>query len=537
MEVENFNRGVNKTKGQILPVVIAIVLFLIVMIPTIVEWTRHQTRTAKKLEGRNVATNLAEAGINRGVWKLKISTYTWELVSNGIPIVGYNFDNIYTDIPGGMYRIKFSSGPEPRHVTIIAEGKDDKTGEVRAIKAVFKNQTIPGSIISRGHIYLGNAFECHWGPVMSHGNIQITDANIAKKYYPRKFAKGVVSSVPSYPRDTNGLDPPNTDNTEWWSDYPVPDLPILDFTTLRSSAATNIAVYLVLVGTTTSGGRTFRIFRWEDARPVAQPPPANWFRNYYPSLNVMSSATINTLNFYACSSMNSYRGPKYWQEVSVRTDNYSVSYNDLSSCNLNPGQNHDGRPHFQNPWRHPAKFARRVWYYDGDLIMTGSTGADGCGIKGQLIVRGNFTNYTGDNLRWTGNVATGLTDDECKVPPEAHLEYRKIDTSAINQYPADNGLRSVRSVFRFGQETWTDGPTAANTDIGLAGFLYVGGDYDMEGPMDIYGAIWVVGNVSRGTGVAEYSIIFFDETLDLPSLNVVLIRTSWQTIPPSNIPW
>ncbi|MCX7957302.1 MAG: hypothetical protein N2643_05395, partial [Endomicrobia bacterium] len=290
-----------KNKGQILPVVIGIALFLIIMIPTIVDWVRHQTRMAKKMEGRSLATNLAEAGINRGMWKLKSSTATWNMAVAGIPMSGYNFDVLYDDISGGVYRIKFSSGPESRCVTIIAEGKDNITGEIRAIKAVFKNLTIPGSVISRGNIFLGNAFECHWGPVMAHGNIDITDANIAKKYYPRKFAKGIVSSVPSYPRDTNGLNPPNTDNVEWWSDYPVPDLPILDFAALSSSAAVNVATYLEYVDTITSGGRTYRRFMWLRVYDVGLPPPANWFRNYYPTLNVMSSATINTLNFYACS--------------------------------------------------------------------------------------------------------------------------------------------------------------------------------------------------------------------------------------------
>jgi len=50
--------------------------------------------------------------------------------------------------------------------------------------------------------------------------------------------------------------------------------------------------------------------------------------------------------------------------------------------------------------------------------------------------------------------------------------------------------------------------------------------------MDIYGAVWVVGNVSKAVG-AERTIIFYDENLDLPTLNVVLLRRSWQEIPPS----
>lgn len=68
--------------------------------------------------------------------------------------------------------------------------------------------------------------------------------------------------------------------------------------------------------------------------------------------------------------------------------------------------------------------------------------------------------------------------------------------------------------------------------MGIKGFLYVGGNYNIEGPMDIYGAVWVVGNVSKAVG-AERTIIFYDENLDLPTLNVVLLRRSWQEIPPS----
>jgi hypothetical protein len=313
----------------------------------------------------------------------------------------------------------------------------------------------------------------------------------------------------------------------------VPDLPVLDFNALRSSAAANVATYLEKV----SEDSTYEYYQWEKVYPVGSPPPARWIKTLRPSVTIMSSATINTLNFYACSSMNSYNGPKYWQRVNYRKRDGQISYTNLSTCNLNPGQNHDGRPHFQNPWRHPAKLANRVWYWDGDLIMTGGPAVNGCGIKGKLIIRGNFTNYTGDNLKVTNNPDTGLMLSECKVPQEAYLEYQKIDTASTNQYPADKGLRSVRPTFSFGNETWSGGPTAANTDVGLAGFLYVGGNYDMEGPMDIYGAVWVVGRVSRGTGVSEYSIIFFDENLDLPTLNVVLVRKLWQTIPPTNIPW
>jgi hypothetical protein len=104
-------------------------------------------------------------------------------------------------------------------------------------------------------------------------------------------------------------------------------------------------------------------------------------------------------------------------------------------------------------------------------------------------------------------------------PTDAWQEYSKIekaanDTAALNEYPADNGYQKNRSTFKFGSETWTKGktpPPAANTDIGFRGLLYVGGDLDIEGPADINGAVYVVGNISKAVG-AERTIVFFDDT-------------------------
>lgn len=484
---------IKNNRGQLIPIVIGIMLFLMIIIPALIFWANNQAKWSMKHTRKTIAFNLAEAGIDRGVWKLKSSTGTWDNASKGIPVSGYNFDTVYTDIPHGTYRIKFSSGPGNREVTIIAEGRDTTTDEVKAIKAVFRNQCIPGAIISKGIITWANAFSAHWGPIMAHNNINITDANAAQDYFPRKFSRQVVTSIPSYPRDTNGIDPPNTDNIEWWSDYPVPDLPVLDFSTMRSSAAVYTTISL-------PGGGTW---------------------------------VVNTLNVYGCSKMKSYKGPKWWYDYKNKKN--------LSTCNIG-GTNHDGLPHFQNSYRHPLAKKGRIWYWDEgqDVIFTGSTGADGGGIIGDIIVRGNLTNYWGDNLDYN---AIGLAN--CKIPSEAWKEYTKItkttgDTSAKNQYPGDDGYQKCRATFKFGGETWTGGhnpPAAYNTDVGLVGFLYVGGDFNIQRAMDYYGAIWVVGNVSRATGVAEQSIVFFKDDLSLPALNIVLVRVSWEEIKPSTQAW
>ncbi|MDI6757537.1 MAG: hypothetical protein QME32_05890 [Endomicrobiia bacterium] len=469
----------NNNKGQMLVIVLLAAMVLAIMIPAIVMWVHREVVWTTKEHKSTIAYNLAEAGVQRGVWKLKSSTATWNQAAQGLAISGYNFDNVFTDISGGEYRIRFSSGPDSKSITILSEGRSSSPKETRAIRAVYKNQTVPGAMITKGMITWANAFSAHWGPIMAHGNITITDANAAKDYFPRKYSRQVVSSNQAgYPRDTNGLVPPNSDGSgagEWWSDYPVPDLPDLNFTAMESSAT-----------------------------------------------------LTNTRNIYGCSKMS----------VNPNPAGHPWGWWGANNCNLGGGAgSHNGLKHFQNPWNHPWKLMQYTWYWPGDVIFTGDTGSRGCGIYGNIIVRGNMTNYCGDNYSFTG-----------RVPSEAYMEYTKIyqtgavstfDTAAINQYPADNGLRQNRATFNFGGETWTAGgspPTAANTDVGLRGFLYVGGNYQIEGPMDIYGAVWVAGNVSKAVG-AERTIIFFDDNLDLPSLNVVLVRKSWDEIVPSTTPW
>jgi hypothetical protein len=354
-------------------------------------------------------------------------------------------------------------------VTIYAEGRDQSSKEVRAVKAVYKNMTIPGAMITGGVITWANAFSAHWGPIMAHGNINITDANAAQDFFPRKFSRQVVQcTIGSYDRDTNGLANPNTDNVEWWSDYPVPELPVLDFAALRSSAA-----------------------------------------------------ATNTLNVTGCSKGYAVSSPwtAWWGK---------------NACNLGGSKHASASPaHFQNSYNHPAARKGYVWYWDSDIVFTGSTGDEGHGIWGNVIVRGKLTNYAGDNYSYTGSVPSTAWEEYSKISKTAS------DTSAKNEYPADDGYHKNRSTFAFGGETWTGGkspPPAANTDVGFRGFVYVGGDLDIEGPADVNGAMWIAGNVSKAVG-SERTIIFFDDSLDVPVLNVVLERQSWNEITPTSTPW
>jgi hypothetical protein len=79
-------------------------------------------------------------------------------------------------------------------------------------------------------------------------------------------------------------------------------------------------------------------------------------------------------------------------------------------------------------------------------------------------------------------------------------------------------------------------PPSANTDVGFRGLIYVGGNLAINGPADVNGAVWVVGNVTKASGI-ERTIVFYDDTLVLPTLNVVLTRQSWDEVIPSSTTW
>src|ERR1700687_521337 len=231
-----------KTSGQILPVVMITLVILTLIISGLISWIQNDSKISVKQSKSTSVVNFAEAGIDRGTWKLQSTTSTWAQASAGTVVGGYNFDTTYTDIPGGTYRIKFASGivnSQPA-VTVTAEGRDSSTNVIRAIAAQYVNQTIYSPLMAGGSITWAKGLGIFWGPIMSQGDILLQDDVVGAWYYPRKYAKGVVVGPPSgnFPRDVNGLLTPNTDGAEWWTEYQgVPSVPILDFTALRSSAA------------------------------------------------------------------------------------------------------------------------------------------------------------------------------------------------------------------------------------------------------------------------------------------------------------
>ncbi|MBI3564467.1 MAG: hypothetical protein HY079_04645 [Elusimicrobia bacterium] len=426
-------RTAARDHGQILAGVVLVTMVLLIILPVIVRWVQQDMKMSVKDRKSTIAFNLAEAGVDRAYWKLKSSTSTWSSALNGVAPAGYDFSQVFTDVPGGAYRISITSGPASQQVTVVAEGRDNILREKRALTVVYTNQTIPGAIISGAGIGESGGSVVHWGPMLAMNNITLS-GSAATNHFPRKLSKQVV-----LPFDTNGLTPPNTDNLEWWSGYDVPELPIFDFAALRSSAAaTN-------------------------------------------TLNCNGTVTGTHVNHVACGSSC----------VNCSTQNL---YKDRD---YNKGY---------------------VWYWDNNASWTGSNG-----IKGTVIVRGNLSIAGTDSY-----VPAAM-----KVPSSAWQEYQKIDTAASNQYPGDTGYRSTAATYVLGSCGMGCEGGASGSDLGIEGFAYVGGAINMTGDSDVHGALWV----EQGWNGAGNVMIFYDDTLVLPQLNVTLYRSSWKESTPGSGSW
>ena len=255
--------------------------------------------------------------------------------------------------------------------------------------------------------------------------------------------------------------PTNTDNLEWWSGYPVPDLPVLDFAVLRASA--------VATNTINCNG--------------------NW--------NATANQVICNATLSSCVNcvMNLVKSP------STPDHNYDNRYN-----------------------------KNYVWYWDNNVNVLNP------GVKGTFIVRGNLSTTGND---WYGPYGIYNNHVNVPVPTNAWLEYQKMDNSSANQYPADNGLQKVTANYIIGAAgdaiecACPGGCSCSGEDLGFYGFIYVGGNVNFQGDADVFGAIWVVGSWTANGN----NLVFYDDNLLLPMLNVVLVRQSWKEVGPSATAW
>ncbi|OGR82700.1 MAG: hypothetical protein A2901_08305 [Elusimicrobia bacterium RIFCSPLOWO2_01_FULL_54_10] len=206
-------------KGFILVIAMITLIIMAIFLPSLVQMNRNDTKWAIKQKQSTTAFHMAEAGLDRGIWKLQESDLIWNWASTGAVIPGYNFDVIYASTGSsgemeGEYSVKFSSRSDGNGIIIQSAGRDKTTNEVRALEAVYTKSAINAGLTSRGAFRYKSGLNIHWGPVVNFTSI--TEAPSQK--YPRKITKGSIKEQAGW-YDENANSPNGHD---FYSDWPDP---------------------------------------------------------------------------------------------------------------------------------------------------------------------------------------------------------------------------------------------------------------------------------------------------------------------------
>lgn len=236
-------------QGQTLVVAILLAAVALILVPLLVMRVQNEAKWTLKQARSGTAYHLAEAGQDRAVFLLVQSTSHWAAAIAGTPIAGYDGGTQYSDVAGGLYTVKISSGPLAYQATVLTKGRDLSTKEARTVKAIYSGAALLSGWISRGSVDYQSSFTVFWGQVTSYTSI-IQPAS--PPYHPLKVSKGAVT-----PWDSSAA-PPNTDSSKNYSAYDasLTDPPVPDFAYYRTKAKATTAPNPALVGGGSNGGQS-----------------------------------------------------------------------------------------------------------------------------------------------------------------------------------------------------------------------------------------------------------------------------------------
>ncbi|MEA3307696.1 MAG: hypothetical protein U9Q34_07920 [Elusimicrobiota bacterium] len=457
-------------RGQMaLMMVLTTLMFLLIMVPVIEKFVQNEGKWSMKNRKTSLAFNLAEAGIDRAYWKLIENTDNWNTIADGGTISGYANDTDYEDIDGGTYRINMSSGDTPREIIVIGTGKDSSSKEYRAIKVVYSKEGVVAALQAPVISGAGNA-NIHWGPLMSLSSMNLSGG--ANELFPRKYARGAITANGIYSdRDTN----PNTTGS--------------------------------------------------NHGPQEDPYTEWWSYNEDPGVpDVLTPDT----SYYAqlAQDQEAFTGDNLYID-----GNYSKNNLQDGVCTVDLGAGNGPEP--------------KVRYITGDATFGGSKYF--CGI---MIVLGEVTfNSGGKNP--LGSVSVDpptdawkeyqlncpIRDGEKETGDMSTWDFSNTsdaygDTAAVDEYPGDAGYHTVSEYnFKSGRVLTNDtGGIGVGGPLSYNGYIYAGTGFTAGGNTKIFGSVAVgTGGAFNGGGCD----IFYDDQLDIKTINDTISRASWYEVTPS----
>ena len=258
---------IKSEKGQALIVILGILVIFLVFIPSLVFMVQNESKWTVKSKKTTSAFHAAEAGLDRGIWKLSESASNWDTIMGGGTISGYTGTtvyNLYLDslntVIGGQYKVNITAGPTTDAITIRSIGRDASDSEVRGIEAIYSRTSMNASLTVNGGIKWKPNLVIHWGPVVTYTSVTMSP----NQYYPRKFSKGAIAG-----RDTSPT-APNSDGKEYWAFEDLGTAPQVDLAYYK-----NLALQSRIPSS--AGGGTIRKATGGSAA-VASPPGSGFFR-------------------------------------------------------------------------------------------------------------------------------------------------------------------------------------------------------------------------------------------------------------------
>jgi hypothetical protein len=269
----------NGMKGMLFVAVVLALTVLGILIPALITYLQKESKDAVGEKRKTTALQLAEAGQDRGAWKLRESDTIWNNAVAGSTLTGYNFDTVYADVSGGSYKIQFSPGSVSGQVKVVSKGQTSGSTEIRTIEAIYSKGNTAGAMTITGGLTWKPGMHVHWGSLVEYTSIDSTPPD----YFPRKYSAGQIVGRDIVNDSNNGAMPSGN-----WTAYDY-----AAFYNLGTAPSVNLPSYLLLAQATTipalSGGT---------ASPVGS--------GYYPSGDI----TIPNNYSLTCSTCVIYLGGK-----------------------------------------------------------------------------------------------------------------------------------------------------------------------------------------------------------------------------------
>ena len=468
--------------GQIVVIMLIIAMIIGIVIPGLIYLTQHEAKWTVKEVKSTRAFHLAEAGVDRGIFKMNESSTLWNDVKTA-PITGYANDTIYSDVEGGYYKINITTGDNDSERKIVAYAKDTAGKEYRAIEVVLTKSTV-NSPLQAATISNTGSSAVFWGPMMSLGNMNLTGSS--NQLYPRKMARLAITASGGYPtRDNDGL--ASTDGLEWWSynheDNPVPDPPEINFSSLSATAQTGFCY--------TDPNNDNDIQTDTDGNQVAP------IKNVY--VKFVSKKFLNLNN--------------------LKDNKDRIWYFD----DQNPG------------WDISVSFAGTK-HFRGTIIVMGDASISGSGDSTQDYGKYDWTPPSNAWREYQKNTPHVGVPDDSGGGAGASDDFNYSNNAAADrdsptedEYPGDGGLNTVKPYnFVTGATDTNEKGGASGNAVSFKGFVYVHRHCALTGSNVIHGALLVNGT-AIDTGSTE---IFYDDTVTVPGSSSDFTRKSWKELPP-----